>query len=246
MTRAVAGSKILPVIDLKQSLVVRGVAGRRDEYQPVVSRLTSEPTPAAVAAAFVIHLHADDVYVADLDALAGAEPDWESLRQIAAAGLKAWLDCGVGSAGRAESLAEYARREGTLVGMIVPLESVSEPDDLPGLLSIVGPEQAVFSLDLKGGQPLFSGPAWQGLAPLDIATLAWHAGFRRMVVVDLAQVGTGDGPSVAPLCHGLHVAYPELELVAGGGVRGPADVKKLAAAGCDRVLVASALHDGRL
>jgi len=32
----------------------------------------------------------------------------------------------------------------------------------------------------------------------------------------------------------------------GGGVRGAEDLRSVAASGCDAVLVASALHDGRL
>jgi phosphoribosylformimino-5-aminoimidazole carboxamide ribotide isomerase len=35
-------------------------------------------------------------------------------------------------------------------------------------------------------------------------------------------------------------------LVAGGGVRGADDLARLADAGCDGALVATALHDGRL
>jgi phosphoribosylformimino-5-aminoimidazole carboxamide ribotide isomerase len=39
---------------------------------------------------------------------------------------------------------------------------------------------------------------------------------------------------------------PFLEIISGGGVRGPRDLQALAAAGADAALVASALHDGRL
>ena len=41
-------------------------------------------------------------------------------------------------------------------------------------------------------------------------------------------------------------ALPEIELLAGGGVRGRADLERLAAAGCDAALLATALHDGRV
>ena len=39
---------------------------------------------------------------------------------------------------------------------------------------------------------------------------------------------------------------PGLEVTAGGGVRGRADLDRLKACGVRNVLVASALHDGRL
>ena len=41
-------------------------------------------------------------------------------------------------------------------------------------------------------------------------------------------------------------AAPELTLAAGGGVRNPADIERLAACGCDAALVATALQDGRI
>ena len=41
-------------------------------------------------------------------------------------------------------------------------------------------------------------------------------------------------------------AVPDVALLAGGGVRGPEDLQRLADAGCDGALVATALHDGRL
>jgi phosphoribosylformimino-5-aminoimidazole carboxamide ribotide isomerase len=44
----------------------------------------------------------------------------------------------------------------------------------------------------------------------------------------------------------LKQTYPNLQLTAGGGVRGMEDVRRLHALGVDRVLVASALHDGRI
>jgi phosphoribosylformimino-5-aminoimidazole carboxamide ribotide isomerase len=44
----------------------------------------------------------------------------------------------------------------------------------------------------------------------------------------------------------LRDAYSQIELLTGGGVRNVGDLRHLAASGCDAVLVASALHDGRL
>jgi phosphoribosylformimino-5-aminoimidazole carboxamide ribotide isomerase len=39
-------------------------------------------------------------------------------------------------------------------------------------------------------------------------------------------------------------AFPRLRLIAGGGVRDPEDLRRLAAAGADGVLLATALHRG--
>jgi phosphoribosylformimino-5-aminoimidazole carboxamide ribotide isomerase len=44
----------------------------------------------------------------------------------------------------------------------------------------------------------------------------------------------------------LHAEHPDLELIAGGGIRDRDDLLQLARSGCAAALAASALHDGRL
>jgi phosphoribosylformimino-5-aminoimidazole carboxamide ribotide isomerase len=66
-----------------------------------------------------------------------------------------------------------------------------------------------------------------------------------VIVLDLARVGTGAGVDLA-LMRRVRAAAPHAALFAGGGVRGPDDLSRLADAGCDGALVATALHDGRL
>ena len=64
-------------------------------------------------------------------------------------------------------------------------------------------------------------------------------------MLDLARVGSGEGPDVALLGE-LHARFPDLELLAGGGVRDAADLRALAAAGASGALVATALHGGAI
>jgi uncharacterized protein related to proFAR isomerase len=78
-----------------------------------------------------------------------------------------------------------------------------------------------------------------------VAMRAADAGAGAVIVIDLARVGTGTGLDLA-LIDRVREATPGLTLVAGGGVRGPEDLARLADSGCDGALVATALHDGRL
>ena len=77
--------RVLPVIDLKGKLVVRGIAGQRHTYEPIRSRIATDSSPATIARAFV-QIGFTEVYVADLDAIGGEEPDWQSYEEIEAAG----------------------------------------------------------------------------------------------------------------------------------------------------------------
>jgi phosphoribosylformimino-5-aminoimidazole carboxamide ribotide isomerase len=75
---------------------------------------------------------------------------------------------------------------------------------------------------------------------------AINAGVRHILVLELAQVGSDGGTGTEGLCTRLAREASHLELTAGGGVRGRDDVVRLRDAGVHNVLVASALHDGRL
>jgi phosphoribosylformimino-5-aminoimidazole carboxamide ribotide isomerase len=244
---------IIPVLDLKNGIVVRGVAGRRDEYRAVQGVLADDAQPATIARAFVERLDLHTAYVADLDAIAGAEPDWESYRAIAGCGLELWIDAGAGTVEQALRIAGFAPDGRPPTGVVVGLESLPGPETLWNIIQAVGRERVVFSLDLKDGIPITrphdERPAEQGfdgLSPLQIAGLAVDCGARRMIVLDLAQVGVGQGTSTGELCWELVGRYPELELISGGGVRDLDDLGSLDMCGCAGALVASALHDGEL
>ncbi|HEX4130837.1 MAG TPA: HisA/HisF-related TIM barrel protein [Pirellulales bacterium] len=227
--------RVIPVLDLLGGCVVRGIAGRRSEYRPVRSALCRDAQPATVARALVEHFGFNQAYVADLDAIAGREPDRASYDAIAACGLQLWIDAGA----RAASTITASR-------MVVGSESIDGPEGVAELLAAVGPERFVFSLDLHDGGWFGTAAVWQGISPLDAACLAVEAGVERLMVLDLVRVGVAYGVGTETLCREIRELSPHIELIAGGGVRGPADLESLAAAGCDAALVASALHDGRL
>jgi phosphoribosylformimino-5-aminoimidazole carboxamide ribotide isomerase len=86
----------------------------------------------------------------------------------------------------------------------------------------------------------------RGASPAALAAEAAECGAGTVIVLDLARVGAGRGLDVPLIAELRGLLPPECALVAGGGVRGWRDLELLAGAGCDAVLVASALLDGRL
>ncbi|HZZ74244.1 MAG TPA: HisA/HisF-related TIM barrel protein [Pirellulales bacterium] len=242
--------KIVPVLDLLGGKVVRGVAGRRSEYRPIESRLVTGAEPARVAAALQA-FGLTQFYVADLDAIAGQQPAWPIYRELAALGLQLWIDAGVGDVARGAAFAQFAGDCPAVTGVIAGLESLAGPAVLEHLLAQLGAERLIFSLDMQKGRPMTGGSEWAaggtaaiGLDPLTIGRQAVALGVRRMIVLDLAQVGIG-GLSTLDLCRRLG-EFSALQLISGGGVRAADDLAAIQSAGCDAALVASALHDGRL
>ena len=75
------------------------------------------------------------------------------------------------------------------------------------------------------------------------ATARWRARWSRPALWRREHAGAG--PDLDRL-RALRAVAPGKRLYAAGGVRGPDDLHDLRALGCAGVLVASALHDGRL
>lgn len=239
-------SGILPVLDLKQGLVVRGVAGEREKYIPINSRWCEGAKVADVARRLREVFHFDSCYLADLDAIAGGEPNWQLYEEVIAAGFAPWIDAGTTSVDRAGRIAEFIASRSPRGRVIVGLESVPDVATLAGIGRRIGWTRLVFSLDLKHGEPLAPSFGWAGQTPEQIAETAVTIGVRSLIVLDLAAVGVGQGVPTLELCRRLRRSYPTLEIITGGGVRDVADVRQVHESGCDAALVASALHDGRI
>jgi phosphoribosylformimino-5-aminoimidazole carboxamide ribotide isomerase len=91
-----------------------------------------------------------------------------------------------------------------------------------------------------------AGSAWGTSDPAALARAAVERGIRRLLLLDLTRVGTGRGVGTLPLLARLRGEHPGVELTVGGGIADRAEVRRLAEAGADAVLVGSALHDGRI
>jgi phosphoribosylformimino-5-aminoimidazole carboxamide ribotide isomerase len=133
--------------------------------------------------------------------------------------------------------------------VIVGLETLRVFDDLDSIVVAAGPERVVFSLDLQLGRPMLHpanrdvGEAEPGAVSL--AGRAVAAGVNTLLVLDVGRVGTGGGVDLGPV-ESLRRAFPTVRLLAGGGVSGRRDLDRTRAAGCDGVLVATAIHTGRI
>jgi phosphoribosylformimino-5-aminoimidazole carboxamide ribotide isomerase len=243
--------RVIPVIDLLGGQVVRGVAGRRAEYRPIVSKLAADAQPATVARALVEKFGFEIAYVADLDAISCGQTDKRLLlsayERIAQAGLALWLDAGIGTLDCARRLRETLRQAALDVRCVIGLESLAAERELTEMAAELGREQTIFSVDMKHGKPLTQAPRWLTADPVDIALGVLASGISRLIVLDLADVGMQAGTGTLDLCRRLRKELgAAVDLTAGGGVRGLDDLKALADAGCDAALVASALHDNRL
>lgn len=233
--------RIIPVIDLLDGTVVRGVGGLRDQYRPIESRLCSSSDPLVVAEALREKLGLSYMYLADLDAIRSGTLSETTIESLSNAGFELLLDAGAFELRQVDLLMGLGARD-----VVIGLETLADPRVLEAAVNRHG-NRVVFSLDLKANWPLTGDNSpWRDLNADQIADEAIALGIERMIVLDLHCVGRSSGVATLDLCRRIQHRHADVRLITGGGVRSKEDVDVLETAGLDGVLVASALHDGRL
>lgn len=220
---------IIPVLDIKDALVVHARRGERQAYRPLETPLSLRPVLEDVANGLRNVYPFPVFYIADLDAIAGSTGDCSAALRLArlrpAPGV--WLDAGFPSS---ESLARAHAVPG--VAPVVGSESLT---DAGFLTHVAAYPRAILSLDFR--DEAFCGPK-DVLARSDL----WPS---CVIVMTLARVGSETGPDFARLAEIKARAGPR-QVVAAGGVRDAADLRKLAEMGIAAALVATSIHSGTL
>ncbi|HWD75701.1 MAG TPA: HisA/HisF-related TIM barrel protein [Solirubrobacteraceae bacterium] len=230
--------EIVPVLDLKGGIVVHARRGQRAEYAPLRSPLVEGCEPVAVARALGAVCRTRRLYVADLDALAGAPVDEATLTTLGAVA-EPWVDAGATTPERAAALARAGAARN-----VIGTESLGAGAPDERFLAAPAPPR-VLSLDLRDGRLVSPRPELAGREPAAAAPLAAELGVREVLVIDLIRVGSGSGPPLRAVAE-LAAAVPEVAIYAGGGVRDDSDLRALESAGATGALVATALHEGRI
>jgi len=227
---------VVGVIDLQNGAAVHAIAGQRDSYRAVS---IGAGNPAKLIEHYV-SLGVTSLYVADLEAIEKQSPPSEHLEPIAASVEgRVWLDLGWTGKESPATLRRIARLAQTYPNLqfIAATECASGIETIGELAAIVGPERTWLGLDYRSGKLL--GRSSDERLWLEAARERQIAG---AVPLDLAAVGTGCGPATESICQRIRAAAPGMRILSGGGVATADDLRKLRDAGCERVLVASALQ----
>jgi phosphoribosylformimino-5-aminoimidazole carboxamide ribotide isomerase len=220
---------VVPVVDLLGGQVVHARKGDRDAYRPIVTPLARTSDALDVVGGLLgLHPFAT-LYVADLDAILRRGDNIAALRRVRAAfpALRLWIDNGAADATALAAILD--------AGLGVPVLGSESQGDGALIAAYRDSDRVVLSLDFRAER--FLGPEGVLESPG-----AWPG---RVIVMTLARVGGEAGPDFDRL-RAIRSLAGGRALYAAGGVRDSRDLAALEALGCAGVLVASALHDGRL
>jgi phosphoribosylformimino-5-aminoimidazole carboxamide ribotide isomerase len=217
--------------------VVQGLRGQRQHYRAVCSDLVDGCEPLQIARALSLLCGGPAVYVADLDAIAGTGDHRDVIRELHdRLGAECWVDAGVSDlTGGSCLLAAGASR------VVVGTETLPGLDALRALSASQRAASVLVSIDVGEHGVLSECEVLKGRPPLEVLERLAAEGVDEVILLDLPHVGTGAGPDLKTL-RAARTAFPSLRLICGGGVRTPDDLRALAEAGADGVLLATALH----
>jgi phosphoribosylformimino-5-aminoimidazole carboxamide ribotide isomerase len=231
--------KVIPVIDILDGVAVHAVRGRRSKYQRLKSVLCASADPLDVALAFKM-LGFNELYIADLDAIMTGRPKFSVLQQMAdATGLRLMVDAGIADLERAEKVLKSH-----VAKVIIGTETLPSISFVGEAIKSLGNECVVVSLDLKGEKVISGFELGNLSSPLDVLRELQRMGVEHVIVLDLARVGSGEGVNMALLKEALK--NQKIKVFVGGGVRDIEDLVELRDVGVFGVLVATALHSGRI
>lgn len=224
---------VIPAIDLMDSCAVRLTRGAFD-----TKKIYSD-CPADLAKEFYdmgfSHLH-----IVDLDgARAGKPQHLKTLSEIAAAApLSIDFSGGIRSIKEVEECIVAGARFITIGSL-----AVKNPDLFFELIRYFSPDHFILGADTRSG--FVSVDGWQQESNIKISPFIkqWmDVGIKKIMITEINRDGTMMGPAV-DLYIQIQSQFPDIEIIASGGVSGIEDVLELQNHGFQNVIVGKALYE---
>ena len=124
--------------------------------------------------------------------------------------------------------------------------AVKSPEDFVAILDEFGRERILLSADIRGRKIAVN--AWQtttGISLKDFLKMWTAFGVRQILCTDISRDGMLQGSAVE-LYRQIHIEFPEIRLIASGGVSSVKDFNELEASGCAGVIVGTAIYENRI
>lgn len=228
--------QIIPAIDIIDGKCVRLTEG--DYAQKTIYNEDPLEVAKAFEAAGIQRLH-----LVDLDgAKAGAVKNWKVLESIAL-NTKLVIDFGGGIKTNADVALVFER--GATLATIGSM-AVANPTLFLSWVDVYGAERFFLGADVKDNCIAVNGWMQTSNIAIDSFISDYLAqGISNIFCTDVSKDGRLEGPSTA-LYQSLIQLFPNLNLVASGGVSSLQDLETLKAIGCAGAIVGKAIYENRI
>ena len=124
--------------------------------------------------------------------------------------------------------------------------AVTKPELFMGWIEKYGAERMILGADVRNGKISING--WKEDSDEDLLPFLKKyidAGVKNVLCTEISKDGTLAGPAI-DLYKRVMDAYPELHLIASGGVSSKEDIEALDAAGIPAVVFGKAIYEGKI
>ena len=228
--------ELIPAIDIIGGQCVRLTKGDYDQ------KTVYRNSPAEVAKEFE-QIGFKRLHVVDLDGAKSKHIVNEQVLKAITAETNLVVDFGGGI--KTDADIEKAFSAGASMVTIGSI-AVTAPDRFMGWLEKYGASRIILGADVRNGKISING--WKedsGEALLPFMKKYIDAGVRNVLCTEISKDGTLAGPAI-DLYKEMMATYPELHLIASGGVSSIDDIKALEAAGIPAVVFGKAIYEGKI
>ena len=228
--------ELIPAIDIIGGQCVRLTKGDYDQ------KTVYRNSPAEVAKEFE-QIGFKLLHVVDLDGAKSKHIVNEQVLKAITAETNLVVDFGGGI--KTDADIEKAFSAGASMVTIGSI-AVTDPDRFMGWLEKYGASRIILGADVRNGKISING--WKedsGEALLPFMKKYIDAGVRNVLCTEISKDGTLAGPAI-DLYKEMMATYPELHLIASGGVSSIDDIKALEAASIPAVVFGKAIYEGKI
>ena len=225
--------KIIPSIDLMNGQVVRLYKGN-PEHKTVYSN-----DPISIAKKWE-NAGADMIHLVDLDATLGLGNNFELIKKIVSC---VSIPVEIGGGLRSKSLILDALD--IVNRVVIGTLAFKEPELLQKLLTKLGPEKIVISVDHKDGLIVTHG--WQNTTDIyliDSINEFLHVGFTEFLLTNVNRDGTLQGPDLEFLKQACDLE--KANVIASGGISNINDISKVKENNAWGVILGKALYENKI
>lgn len=232
--------RIIPVLDILNSIAVHAIKGERDKYKPLKSEILNTSDPLEIFKLLKHKFHFNEIYIADLDAIINKKPNLKLLSKILEIpNLKVMLDPGIIEK---EDILIYSKYK--LNKLILGLETISNLKVIEEGITTMGQNRLSISIDMYKGKIISNLKELKSQNPLNFVKVLKKLDVKEIILLDLFRVGqkVGGIPSLY-----LKFRYQfRGDILVGGGVKNFNDLEMLHNHEFSGVLIATALYNGSL
>ncbi|MBR1504147.1 MAG: 1-(5-phosphoribosyl)-5-[Prevotella sp.] len=228
--------ELIPAIDIINGQCVRLTKGDYDQ------KTVYRDSPAEVAREFEA-LGFKRLHVVDLDGAKSKQIVNDGVLKAITSETSLTVDFGGGI--KTDEDIEKAFGAGAAMVTVGSI-AVTNPDMLLGWIEKYGAERMILGADVRNGKISINGwkeDSTEALLPFLRKYI--DAGVRNVLCTEISKDGTLSGPAI-DLYKQVMDVYPQLHLIASGGVSSKEDIMALDAAGIPAVVFGKAIYEGRI